>query len=145
LGAELKPLVFLADKDYPPMTYLEDGVVKGMDVDLCKALGARMRRDVRIELMDWNLAQGKVLKGEGDALTGMSISGERRKQFDFTVPMFKREFGLLVRNREVTIHATSDLKGKNVGVTPGGFPKGFPRPSQLGQLLDALRRVIGEN
>src|SRR5262245_5918154 len=103
LGAEMKPLVFLADKDYPPMTYLEDGVAKGMELDLCKALGARMKQDVRIELMDWNLAQEKVLKGEGDALTGMSISGERRKQFDFTVPMFKREFGLVVRNREMTI------------------------------------------
>src|SRR5262245_44192364 len=125
LGAELNLLVFLADKDYPPMTYLEDGVAKGMDVDLCKALGARMKRDVRIELVDWNLAQEKVLKGEGDALTGMSISGERRKQFDFTVPMFKREFGLLVRTKEMTIHDTSDLKGKNVGVTPGGFPKRF--------------------
>src|SRR5262245_39350192 len=125
LGAELKPLVFLADKDYPPMTYLEGGVAKGMDGDLCKALGTRMKRDVRIELMDWNLAQEKVLNGEGDSLTGMSISGERRTQFDFSVPMFKREFGLLVRHREVTIHDTGDLKGKNVGVTPGGFPKRF--------------------
>ena len=66
LGAEPPPLVFLGDKDYPPVAYLENGIAKGMDVDLAKALAAPMKREVRVELMDWNLAQEKVLKGEGD-------------------------------------------------------------------------------
>src|SRR6185503_754244 len=98
------PLVFLADKDYPPMTYLEGDTAKGMDVDFGKALAARMKREIRIELTDWNLAQEKVSNGGADALLGMSISDERRQRFDFSSPMFTREFGLLVRNGEMTIH-----------------------------------------
>src|SRR2546430_3258864 len=72
-----KPLLFLGDKDYPPLAYLENGVAKGMDVDLTKALAKPMQREVRVELMDWNLAQQKVLNGEADGLIGLSISDER--------------------------------------------------------------------
>jgi PAS domain S-box-containing protein len=96
-----------------------------MDVDLAKALAARTKRDVRIELTDWNLAQERVLNGEADGLLGMSISAERRKSFDFADPMFTREFGLLVREGRVAIRRVGDLKGRKVGVTPGGFPKKF--------------------
>src|SRR5215212_3153411 len=78
-GADLKPITFLGDKDYPPIAYLEDGVAKGMDVDLARALGQRLQREVRIELMDWNLAQEKISRGEADGLLGTSITEERRK------------------------------------------------------------------
>ena len=46
-GAEQTPLVFLGDKDYPPVAYLEDGIAKGMDVDLAKALARPMKRESR--------------------------------------------------------------------------------------------------
>lgn len=124
-GADLKPITFLGDKDYPPIAYLEDGLAKGMDVDLARALGQRLQREVRIELMDWNPAQEKILRGEGDGLLGTSITEERRKLFDFAAPTFTREFGLLVRKGDVTVRGATDLKGKKVGVTAGGFPRRF--------------------
>jgi len=124
-GAGEAPLVFLGDKDYPPVAYLEEGVPKGMDVDLAKALGEVMKREVRIELMDWNLAQEKVLKSEADGLLGLSISEERRKLYDFAEPTFTREFVLVVRSGEVTVHGVGDLKAKRLGMTAGGFPRAF--------------------
>jgi len=125
LGAELPPLVFLGDKDYPPVAYLEDGIAKGMDVDLAKAIAAQMKREIRIELMDWNLAQEKVLKGEADGLLGLSVSDERRKLYDFATPTFTREFGLVVRSGGMSIRGVGDLAGKRVAVTSGGFPRKF--------------------
>src|SRR6185436_7365482 len=125
LGAEQPPLVFLGDKDYPPVAYLEDGRAKGMDVDLAKPLAAPMKREIRVELLDWNLAQEKVLKGEADGLLGLSISDELRKSYDFASPTFTREFGLVVRSGKVAIRGVDDLGGKNVGVTAGGFPRKF--------------------
>lgn len=122
---EQKPLLFLGDKDYPPLAYLENGVAKGMDVDLTKALAGPLQREVRVELMDWNLAQEKVLKGEADGLIGLSISDDRRKTYDFAAPTFTRDFGLIVRDNQMTIHDVSDLKGKRVGVTAGGFPRKY--------------------
>jgi PAS domain S-box-containing protein len=119
------PLVFLGDKGYPPVTYLEDGIAKGMDVDLAKALAAPLHQAVRIELMDWDLAQEKVLKGEAGALTGLTITEDRQKLFDFAEPTLTREFGFVVRNGAMTIHGLADVKGKRVGVTAGGFPRKF--------------------
>ena len=62
-GAENKPLLFVGDKDYPPLTYLDNQQPAGMAVDVVKALAGPMQRPIRIELMDWNVAQQKVLNG----------------------------------------------------------------------------------
>src|SRR6185369_15476978 len=80
-GAD-KPLVFFGDQDYPPMAFLENGIAKGMDVDLVTALARPLGREVRVELMDWNVAQERLLKGEADGLIGMSVTEERRTRFD---------------------------------------------------------------
>ncbi|MDB6040127.1 MAG: sensor hybrid histidine kinase, partial [Verrucomicrobiales bacterium] len=125
LRAEPKPLLFLADRDYPPMAFLEEGKAMGMDIDLAKALAREMHREIRIELMDWGEAQQRLSKGEADGLLGMSITRERRTRYNFASPVFNREFGLLIRKGDETIHGISDLRGKTVGVTQGGFPKEF--------------------
>jgi len=119
------PLVFLGDKDYPPVAYLDGGVAKGMDVDLAKALAGVMHRESRFELIEWNLAQERALKEEGVLLLGMSISAERRKLYDFSEPTFTREFVIVVRTGEVMIRTVEDLDGRNVGMTAGGFPRQF--------------------
>ena len=124
-AGRVPPLVFLGDKDYPPIAYLHDGVAKGMDVDMAKALAGAMKREVRIELMDWDLAQEKVLNGGADVLLGLSISDERRKLYDFSDPTFTREFVIVVRSGEMVIRGVDDLNAKNVGMTPGGFPRKF--------------------
>ena len=128
LASEQKPLLFLSDKDYPPITYLDEGIAKGVEVDLAKALAKPMGRTIQIELMDWRLAQEKVLKGEADGLLAMSMSEERMRLFDFSDPTFTHEFGLFVRSGDLTIHGPSDLTGKSVGVTPGGMPRKLLQP-----------------
>ncbi len=124
-AAEKPALLFLGDKDYPPVAYLEDGTPKGMDVELVKALLDPMKRQIRIELMDWDLAQKKVLNGEADGLIGLSVTEERQKLYDFATSTFTREFGLVVRSGKMTIRDVNDLAGKRVGVTSGGFPRKF--------------------
>ncbi len=120
-----KPLVFFGDKDYPPIAFLENGVAKGMDVDLVTALARPLGREVRVDLMDWNLAQERMLKGDADGLIGMSVTEERRARFDFASPTFTRDFSLVLRENDFTVHSVSDLTGKKVGVTAGGFPRRF--------------------
>jgi PAS domain S-box-containing protein len=122
-GAEVRPLLFLGDKDYAPVAFIDEGEVRGMDVDLVKALAGPMNREIRVELMDWGLAQEKLLKGEADGLIGMSVTDERRERFDFATSTFVREFGLVARLGDKTIRDIRDLKGKKVGVTRGGFPR----------------------
>ena len=112
----------LGDQYYPPITYLENGVPGGFDVDVLRALGEVMGRDVEIELMPWNLAQRQVQEGKAETLTGLSITDERRESWDFATPTLTRSFSLFVNSEEVTIHSVDDLRGKRVGVTAGGIP-----------------------
>src|SRR5688572_1373346 len=119
---ETRPLLMLGDNNYPPIAFLRDGIAMGMDVDLVQALSRPMGREIKVQLMDWNLAQEKLEKGEADGLIGMSITSPRRKRFDFASPTFTREFSFLVRSGDLTLRRIDDLKDKKLGVTMGGFP-----------------------
>ncbi len=120
---ETKPLLFVGDKDYPPLTYLDKQQPAGMAVDVVKALAGPMKRPIRIELMDWNVAQQKVLNGEADAVLEMSSSEERQKLYDFASTTFIHQFGLVMRNGSAPTWSPDDLNGKTIGVTTGGFPR----------------------
>ena len=122
-AAETKPLLLLGDKDYPPITYLDQGVPKGLDVDLALELAKQMGRPIQVQLMDWDTAQQKALAGEADGLLAMSISQERKRTFDFADPAFTREFGFFVRSSTPAVTSTKDLSGKRIGVTAGGLPR----------------------
>ena len=123
--AESKPLLILGDKNYPPLTYLDNQQPAGMAVDVAKALAGPMNRKIRIELMDWNLAQQKVLNGEADAVLEISSTPERQKLYDFAGTTFTHEFGFVVRSGSTGARTVNDLRGKKVGVTSGGFPRQF--------------------
>src|SRR5258706_5317295 len=112
----------LGDQYYPPITYLENGAPSGFDVDVLRALGEVMGRAIEVELMPWNLAQRQVQEGKAETLTGLSITEERKKSWDFATPTLTRSFSLFVTSVEVTIHGVDDLRGKRVGVTAGGIP-----------------------
>ncbi len=118
-----RPLVFLGDKDYPPLSYLEGNKPVGMDVDVAKALGVAIQREIRVELLDWHTAQEKMVRGEADGLLLLSITEDREKLYDFTEPVLTHSYGIFVRSDDLTIRGLSDLARKNVGVTAGGYPR----------------------
>jgi PAS domain S-box-containing protein len=118
-----RPLIFLADEDYPPLSYVEDGAVTGIDVEIARSLSRRLDRDVRIEATDWRTAQERVLRGDGDGLLTMSITQERRAQYDFSDPIINHEFGFFVRTGDPKVNSFVDLSGRKVGVTSGGIPR----------------------
>ena len=122
-AAAAPPIRVAGDRDYPPITYLEDGVAKGFDVDVIRALGAVLGRELRIELTTWDSAQKRVQEGGADILTGMSMTEERKALWDFATPTVTHSFGLFVTDSQVAIHGADDLGGKRVGVTPGGLPR----------------------
>jgi two-component system cell cycle sensor histidine kinase/response regulator CckA len=123
------PLLLLADRDYPPLSYHQGAHPAGMDVDVARALGVKLGRDVRVALMDWDQAQEKVLRGEADGLLSMSISPERRGQFDFTDSTITHEFGIFVRRGDLTTPGPIALTGKRIGVTAGGLPRRLLAPA----------------
>src|SRR5579862_4724130 len=125
--SSIPPLTLLDDRDYPPHSYLDNGIAKGSEIDVAEAIARAMGREARIELVEWSAAQQQVLSGGADGVIDLSISDERRKLWDFSEPIFTHEFGLFVRTSEIGIHGVRDLAGMHVGVVSGSFPAEFLR------------------
>lgn len=128
-GSSRAPLVFLADQDYPPLSYLKSGKAVGLDVDIAMSLSSALGREVQVQVMDWTAAQEMVLRGEADGLLSMSVTDERRRLYGFSSPMVTHEFGLFVRSGNAAIQDISDLTGKHVAVTAAGLPRQYLQTS----------------
>jgi len=129
LGAQApaRQLVVFGNDEYAPLSYLDGDVPKGLDVDLVRAVSAAMERELRLELMDWNVARERVLRGEADALIDLARDDERNGQWEFAEPIITHDFGLFVRDTEVAIRSADDLVGRRVGAARGGLSFEFLR------------------
>ncbi len=121
----VKALLLLGDRDYPPLNFVENGIAKGVTVDIVSAISRETGRQINIELTDWKIAQERVLRGEADGLIGMSVSEERKQLYDFSDPILTNEFSLFARNDDLRIRGVSNLAGMKVAVTRGGLPRAF--------------------
>lgn len=115
-------IILLGNKNLTPIIYSDDGVAKGIAVDIAKAIGKEIGYDIEVMAMDWELAQIMVLNGDADGLLHMNPSFERNRLYDFSFPLLKSEFSIFVLDNNVSIRDINDLKGKRVGVEPGGYP-----------------------
>ena len=123
-GSSERPLVFLAEEDSPPFSYLEDGEVKGKIVDLSVAIGQALGRKTRVELADSDAAQQMILRGEDDGLF-VPVSEQRKQVYDFADPIFTIQYGIFVRNNDDRIRDVNDLAGKKVGVMQAGYSRQY--------------------
>ena len=119
------PIVLVGNRDYPPLSYLENGQARGFDVAVAQAVARAMGREIRIELMDWATARERVLNGSANGLLNLGVSDARLEAWSFTDPTLRHDFSLFVRSNELVIRGVTDLPGKRVGVAPGGFPEEF--------------------
>lgn len=122
-SADNQPIMFVGDANYPPMTYQEGEVPKGVIIDIVHALEQKMGRPITIRLMEWNEAQKLVSQGKADALCQMSITDGRKQVYDFSDPLVELNFSIFSRTGRVGITTLSDLRGMQVGVTAGGVPR----------------------
>src|SRR4051812_3244495 len=68
------PIVVYGDANFPPYESLVDGQPVGANVELWRAIGRVLKRDIDIRLGPWAESQDKVVRGVGDALTFLSIN-----------------------------------------------------------------------
>jgi len=126
------PIIFAGDRNYPPIEYLEQDVPKGLNVDLLRELSKAMGRVIEIRLMQWDEAQQKVLRGEIDALTTMSITEKRKELYDFSDIILRYQYSFFVKTEHAGIQTAGNLEGKTIAVTKGGLPM---------QVLESIPRI----
>lgn len=86
------------DLKYPPFTGTDDkGNPEGMEVDIARALGEYMNKDVKIINTDFSMLTTSLETGEADVvISDMSVKEERKEKVDFSTPyMFGRTLALV--------------------------------------------------
>lgn len=116
-------LIFLGNRNIPPVVYLDEGIPSGVVVDLVRAVSRHIPKPVEIRAVDWTEAQRQVLEGKADALIQINKTPEREKVYDFSEPLLESQFTIFTGSDRVGISGLSDLKGLRVGVEAAGLPR----------------------
>lgn len=120
--ADSEELVIGMELAYPPFEMTdEQGEPTGISVDLAKALGEELGREIRIENMAFGGLLPALQTGKVDIiLSSMTITKEREEAVDFTIPYANSYLALLI-NKDSSVEQFEDLdkEGKILAVKKG--------------------------
>jgi arginine/ornithine transport system substrate-binding protein len=106
---------------YPPFNFLDkQGQVAGFDVDIARALCARMKAHCDFVTQNWDGIIPGLLAGQYDAIiSSLSITPQRSEQIAFTDPYYDTPTRFVARKGSGIEISVAGLAGKRVGVQRG--------------------------
>lgn len=109
------------DATWPPMEYVNaDKEIIGFDVDLIRAVAKAGGFEVKITNTAWDGIFAGLKNGDYDAvISSVTITDERKKEFDFSTPYINAGQVLIVKSHVAGVTTLADLKGKSVGAQIG--------------------------
>ena len=138
---------FGSDTAFPPFETMNGTTAEGFDVDLAAAIAKEMgmKSEFVSQKFDTLLPQ-LIAGGKFDAaMSGMTITDERKKQVDFSTPYIDSNQSVaVVKGKGFTKIATGDtaaiqkaLTGKNIGVQSGTTGEAWAKEN-----LKAAKKII---
>jgi polar amino acid transport system substrate-binding protein len=115
-----RTIVVAQDATWPPMEFVnEKKEIVGFDTDLMKAVAKEAGFTVEFKNVAWDGIFGGLAAGKYDAIcSSVTITEERKKSMDFSIPYFKIRQGLVVP-KDSKAKNLNDLKGKTLGAQIG--------------------------
>jgi polar amino acid transport system substrate-binding protein len=87
-----------SDTTYPPHEFIEDGIVKGFDVDVVAAICEKINCSANWVTTAWDGIFAALADGQFEmVVSGVSITDERDKIVDFSDPYIVVQQGILMR------------------------------------------------
>jgi ABC-type amino acid transport substrate-binding protein len=123
-GGELKTkqagkLLVGSDIPYPPFEFGREPNYKGVDVDILNEIGRRLNLKVTFQKAVFDTIFRDLVQHKFDAVaSAATITPEREKTVDFSIPYFPADQSLMVKKGS-GIKTVSDVKGKTVGAQLG--------------------------
>ncbi|MFQ7583711.1 MAG: basic amino acid ABC transporter substrate-binding protein [[Clostridium] symbiosum] len=122
-------LVMATTAEFPPYEYYEDGDIVGIDVEIAKAIAAKLGMELQIEDMAFDAIIPAVTSGKADfGAAGMTVTEERQRSVEFT-DTYANSNQVAIVKEDSDITGSDALAGKIIGV-------------QLGTTGDALATEI---
>lgn len=115
-----RTIVIAQDATWPPMEFVnENKQIVGFDTDYMKAAAKEAGYRVEFKNVAWDGIFGGLAAGKYDAVcSSVTITDERKKTMDFSIPYFKVRQALVVP-KSSTAKSLEDMKGKTVGAQIG--------------------------
>ena len=142
-------IVIATEGDWAPWTYHdESNALVGFDVELGKKIAEYIGVEARFEETHWDAILAGVDSGRFDiACNGVSVTEERSKKYDFSVPYVYSKTVLVVRGDNDAIRSFEDLKGKKTANTISSIFAGIAESygaSVVGveALADTIQQVL---
>ena len=120
---EPAPLRVGLTPDLPPLVYLENGELKGLEIDLARKLAGALGRPVEVSTMPWDTLLKSLQSEKVDLLMGgLTITQARSVQVSFTEPVLESGLMALIRSSDrekLGTKAQLENFGGQIGVMPG--------------------------
>lgn len=105
--------------DNPPYEFIKNGEIVGFDVDLINEIAKHSGKKVEIKNMELHSLLAALSGKNVDlVISGLSVTEERLKKVDFSIPYSSTSMSLLYRQGD-QIHTLYDLKNKIIGAQLG--------------------------
>jgi polar amino acid transport system substrate-binding protein len=123
--AEIKArgkLIIGTEPTFPPFEYVnEKNEIVGFDIDIAKKIAEELGVELEIQNLPFDSLIPALMSDKIDLIVaGMTITEERAKVIDFSIPYFNANQAIVVRDGESFMPQTLDgLKGKKVAVQLG--------------------------
>lgn len=119
--AENRNVVKISYSAFPPFEFVENGKMKGLDVEIVTEVMKRIGYEVEFEGYPWNRAMTMTENGELDAIMSLRKSPEREEKFLFAAPIALTQNYFFKRKKlEVKETKISELTKYSIG-TIGGY------------------------
>ena len=115
-----RTVVVAQDATWPPMEFLsENKEIVGFAPEFMKAVATEAGFEVVLKNVAWDGIFAGLDAGQYDAVcSSVTITDERRKAMDFTIPYYKVRQALVVP-KTVEAKSLEDMKGKTLGAQIG--------------------------
>lgn len=121
-----KVIKVAGDEYYPPYEFVDnDGVYRGFNVDIMRAIAIDLEKDIEIVPMTWQRALEALDKGKVDVIQGITRSVIREKKYNFTDALVVNYQAIFVRNDINNVSELSDLAGLTVAIQSGDISEEF--------------------
>ena len=111
-GEKDNSLKMITEATFPPYEFLRGSEIVGIDVEICKAVAAKLGRSFSVESVNFDSVIPTVISGKADlAAAGITITEDRKKNVDFSDVYAKTEI-VLIYKKSAPVLTAADCKGK---------------------------------
>lgn len=117
----VKTYVFASDATWPPLEFVENGVLTGFEVELVPLIAEKAGVPMEVRNIPWDTIFAGLANGAYDGVaSGVTVTEERKAVMAFSTTILEAGQVVIIRTADsAAIKGIDDLAGKKIGVQIG--------------------------